>query len=123
MCAIQRTVVHYRYDAQSRLSGSTWVTAGGTESFYIDVKRDDHGRVVQTLYPDTGGGQRLTIEQVFAGAYVESVVDATDPTHRRMLWTITERTADSALRSGRFGDAVASHEAQYDAMGFNRNSE
>ena len=111
------TAVHHRYDEMSRLSGSTWVTADGAESFDIDVKRDEHGRVVQTLYPDMGGGQRLTIEQVFDGAYVKSVVDATDPTHRKPLWTITERTADGALRAGQFGDAIATYKAQYDAMG------
>ena len=111
------TVVHHRYDELSRLSGSTWVTAGGVESFDIEVKRDDHGRIVQTLYPDIGGGQRLTIEQVFDGAYVKSVVDATDPAHRKSLWTITARKADGALRAGQFGDAIATYEAQYDAMG------
>jgi hypothetical protein len=36
-----------------------------------------------------GGAQRLTIEQVFDGAYVKRVVDATDPVHRKPLWTIT----------------------------------
>ena len=54
---------------------------------------------------------------MFDGAYVKSVVDATDPAHRKSLWTITTRTADGALRAGQFGDAIATYEAQYDAMG------
>ncbi|XYH97317.1 RHS repeat domain-containing protein [Sorangium sp. So ce1128] len=110
------TRVEYRHDDAGRVSGSTWWKAGGSESFELDVKRDDHGRVVKTIYPAVNG-QRLVIANVYEGAYVQRVEDATDPLNPKPLWTITERAADGALSAGEFGDGLAYYAAKYDAMG------
>ncbi|WP_437685110.1 RHS repeat-associated core domain-containing protein [Sorangium sp. So ce176] len=108
--------VVYSYDEAGRVSGSRWWKGDGSEWFDLDVERDEYGRVIKTIYPQANG-QRLTIANVYDGAYVERVEDVTDPANPERLWTITERAADGALSAGEFGDGLAYYAAQYDEMG------
>ncbi|MGK4003468.1 RHS repeat-associated core domain-containing protein [Sorangium sp. So ce1036] len=109
-------LVVYRYDDAGRIRGSSWVTSQRDEWFELDLERDDYGRVVKTIYPEANG-QRLVIANVYEGAYVKRVEDATDAAAPKPLWTITERTPDGALKAGEFGDGLAYYAARYDAMG------
>ena len=79
-----------------RLRGGTWIKSGGEQAFDIDLERDDHGRVIETHYPDVNG-QRLVIKNEYNHAYVERVVDGSVVTYAACGGDFTGHWYDSLV--------------------------